>query len=120
MTTFLETLMVAGICVMIGGCAFLLATVLRATKSAGSDFRPMDYHPGGRLDLCMGLVWSGMLLMLASNVFLHSGPGRTYNLSGLTLAATAGNIFVCGIFAGRLLLRREMRRHEERGEAQRA
>jgi hypothetical protein len=121
MTNFLEALMIAGICVMVGGCAFLLATGLRAARRAGDgDFRLIDDRPGGRLDLYMGLVWSGMLLVLGSNVLLHTGPGRSYNLSALTLAAAAGNILVCGVFAGRLLLRHEMRRCEERREEQKA
>ena len=53
-----------------------------------------------------------------TKILLHAEPGGTYKLSSLALAATPGNIFVCGVFAGHLLLRREMRWYEEKRDEQ--
>jgi hypothetical protein len=59
-----------------------------------------------------------MLLVQASSVLHHIGPGGIYNLSSLTVAATIGNIFICGVFVGRLLLRLEMHWLNEKRAAQ--
>jgi hypothetical protein len=99
---------IAGICVMVIGAAALLFSGLKA-KRAGA---PM----GTRLDVYMACVWTGMLMVQMSSIVLHWDPVAIYHLSPLTLSATAGNIFVCGVFAGRLLLRREMRLLKERQE----
>lgn len=103
-----STIIIAGICVMLVGAGALLFTGLRA-KRAGA---PM----GTRLDVYMAFIWTGMLMVQMSSIVLHWEPVAIYHLSPLTLSATAGNIFVCGIFAGRLLLRREMRLQKERQE----
>jgi hypothetical protein len=104
---FVDALMIGGICVMVGACAFLLAHALTAARR-GRDLAAAGDHPGRRLDLYMGLFWSGMLLVQATNIMHHMEPGGSYSLPPLTLAATAGALFACGVFAGRLLLRREM------------
>jgi hypothetical protein len=107
--------MIAGLCLIVGACAFLVGIALKTVRQAGGqDLRLLDPHPGGRLDLYMGAVWSGMLLVQASSVLRHMQPTGTFNLSWLSLAALAGDIFVCGGFAGRLLLRREMRWYKEK------
>jgi hypothetical protein len=117
MMHFADALLIAGICVILA-CAFLLGTVLWAAwRSGGQELRRTDDR-GRRQDLYLGAVWSGMLLVEASSIFRHIEPGGSYNLSSLTVAATAGEIFVCGVFAGRLLLRREMRWYKEKRPAQ--
>ena len=99
-------------------CAVLLGIALKAVKRAGGqDLRLLDPHPGGRLDLYMGIVWSGMLLVQASSILRHMQPTGTFNLSWLSLAALVGDVFVCGGYAGRLLLRREMRWYKEKRDA---
>jgi hypothetical protein len=119
MMVFVDAMMIGGICVMVGACAFLLGTALRALRrGGGQDLRLMDDHPGARLDLYMAFVWGGMLVVQISNILFHKQPGGAYNLSSLTLAATAGDVFACGVFAGRLLLRREMRWYKEKREEQ--
>jgi hypothetical protein len=117
MMNFLDAMTGAGLCLIVGACAFLLGITLKTVRQAGGqDLRLLDPHPGARLDLYMGIVWSGMLLVQASSVLRHMQPTGTFNLSWLSLTALAGDIFVCGVFAGRLLLRREMRWSKEKRE----
>jgi hypothetical protein len=114
---FVDVIMIAGICMMFGACAFLLPTALSAAKRArGQDLRLMDNHPGGRMDFYMSGFWGSMFLVQVSNVLRHVRPDGTYSLSLLALAATAGAIFVCGVYGGRLLLRREQRWVKEKRE----
>jgi hypothetical protein len=115
MMVFADAMTIAGLCLIVAACAFLLGITLKTVKQAGGqDLRLVDPHPGGRLDLYMAAVWSGMLLVQASSIVRHMQPAGTFNLSGLSLAALAGELFVCGVFAGRLLLRREIRWYKEK------
>jgi hypothetical protein len=110
MLDLLDTVMIAGLGLAIGACAFLIWTQLRDAKQTGEqDVLLANIRRGERLDLYMGIVWSGFLLVQVTNIFHHIDPGGTFQLSSLSLAAVAGDLFVCGGFAGRLLLRREMR-----------
>lgn len=112
-----DAMLVVAMCVIIG-CAFVAGRTIWATIRADrQELRRISDVRGQRLDLYMGLVWSGMLLVQASSILRHMGPGGSYNLSSLAVGATASNIFVCGVFAGRLLLRREMRLVKEKREA---
>jgi hypothetical protein len=52
----------------------------------------------------------------ATNIFHHMQLGGTIKLSLLSLAAFAADVFICGAYAGRLLLRREMRLEKEKRE----
>ncbi|HEY1506305.1 MAG TPA: hypothetical protein VGF92_18515 [Stellaceae bacterium] len=113
-----DVMLIVALSVIIGS-AFIVGKSIRATLRADrQELRRIGEDRGQRLDLYLGLVWSGMLLVQASSVLRHMGPGGSYDLSSLAAAATAGNIFVCGVFAGRLLLRREMRLAKERREVQ--
>jgi hypothetical protein len=76
----------------------------------GQDLR------GGRLDLYMLCVWSGLLLVQLAEILRHMQFDGTFRLSTLTLAATGAVILLCGIGAGRLLLRRELRWYREKRE----
>jgi len=102
-----DTMMTAGLCLIVGAAVFLVAAGLKAgrTSNRGST----GDSPRGRLDLFMFVFWCGMLLVQVSSILFHALPGGIYQLSPLTLAATGGVVFVCGVFTGRLLLRREMR-----------
>jgi hypothetical protein len=71
------------------------------------------------LELLMGLVWSGIFLVQLSGILRHAQSGGSYSLSPLAFAGIAATIFVCGAFAGRLLLRREMRWSKERRDTRR-
>jgi hypothetical protein len=118
MMVFVEAMMIAGLCIIAGAAGFLLVNGLKARRGAGGQDLLADEQRGARLDLYMCFVWSGMLLVQASNILLHRDPGGTYHLSSLTLAATAGQILACGVFAGRLLLRRELRWIKEKRDEQ--
>jgi hypothetical protein len=115
MMDLLDAVMIAGICLAVGGCAFLLATQLGSAKPAGGqDARRESARRGKRLDLYMGVVWSGFLVVQTTNIFHHRQPAGTFELSSLSLAAFTADVLICGGFAGRLLLRREMRLDKEK------
>lgn len=101
-----ETMMTVGLCMIIGAAAFILAAGIRA-RLAGEPLK--EESPGQRLDAYMLLVWSGMLLVQVSNILLHWDTGSLSHVSTIGWASTAADFFICGCFAGRLLLRREMR-----------
>ena len=111
--SLLDDVMLAGIGLALGACAFLIAAQLR-DKQAGQDPVAANARRARRLDLYMGVVWSGFLLVQISNILRHRQPDGAMTFSSLSLAAFAGVVFLCGGFAGRLLLRREMRLAEER------
>jgi hypothetical protein len=115
MMDMLDAVMIAGICIAVGAGVFLLSTQWQIAKRAGGQDVHLDStRRGERLDLYMGVVWSGLLLVQVTNVLHHMQHDGTLRLSLLSLAAAAGAVFVCGAFAGRLLLRREMRLGEEK------
>lgn len=114
---FAEAMMIAGIGIMVGGCGFLLVNGIKAARRAGGR---EDGDRGQRLDLYMLFVWGGMLLVQISNMFFHADASGTFHLASLTLASTAGTVLVFGGFAGRLLLRREMRWRGEQSHLPRA
>jgi hypothetical protein len=109
-----EDVMIAGLCLIAAMGAVLAGAWWKAFKQGHGPDLHLDYpRRGTRLDLYMTLVWSGMLLVQASNVLLHVQDGSTHNLSRLSWTGLAASIFVCGVFAGRLLLRLEMHRYNE-------
>jgi hypothetical protein len=68
----------------------------------------------------MGAVWAGFLIVQATSVFHHLQLDGTIEFSLLSLAALAAVLFICGAFAGRLLLRREMGLNKKQREQQNA
>jgi len=111
-----DTVMIAGLCVAVTACAFLLVARLRsARQSAEPDIHLASTRRSARLDQYMGMVWSGFLLVQGAQIFNHLRPDGTAQLSLLSMGAAAGVVFVCGGFAGRLLLRREMRQQAKEG-----
>src|SRR6185312_17294409 len=113
MMNLLDDVMLAGIGLALGACAFLIAAQLR-DKQASQDPVAANARRARRLDLYMGVVWSGFLLVQISNILHHRQPDGAMTFSSLSLAAFASVVFLCGGFAGRLLLRREMRLDKER------
>jgi hypothetical protein len=107
-----EAILMAGFCVMIAGAAFLFIFGLKARRRNAL----MEFHSSGQFDLFMLFVWGGLLLVQFSSILLHWDPGATRNLSSLSWTGTGSTIFVCGVFAGRLLLRLEMHRYKEKRE----
>lgn len=113
----LDAVMIAGLCLAVGACAFLLTTQLGLAKpTGGQDVHLERARRGEHLDLYMGAVWSGFLVVQATSIFHHVQLGGMIKLSLLSLAAFAADVFICGGFAGRLLLRRELRLAKERRE----
>jgi hypothetical protein len=101
----------------VGAFAFFLATQLGIAKRAGGQNVHLESaRRGERLELYMGAGWSGILVVLATNIFHHIQLDGTINLSLLSLAAFVAVVFICGAFARRLLLRREMRLDKEKRE----
>ena len=77
----LDAVMIAGICLAVGACAFLLTTQLVIARQAGGQGVHLEStRRGERLDLYMGAVWSGCLLVQASSIFHHIQLGGTIKL----------------------------------------
>lgn len=118
---FPDVVMLAGICLSVGACALLVTAQLRTAKQAGAqDVHLESAERSERLDLYMGAVWSGFLVVQATSVFHHVQRDGTIKFSWLALAAFAAVVFICGAFAGRLLLRRDMRSEKKRREERNA
>jgi predicted branched-subunit amino acid permease len=113
----LEAVQIAGLAIEVGAAAFLVWILSKTIKQAGGQYgRTADPRDGWRLDLFMGIVWSGMLLVQLPSIIRHLPPPAAYHLSWLSLSSIAGVMLICGGFAGRLLLRLEMRRYEQKRE----
>ena len=108
MMDLIDLVMLAGIGLALGACAFLIAAQLR-DKPAGQDPVAAKARRARRLDVYLAVIWSGFLAVQITNILHHLAPDGTMKLSRLSLTAFAGVVFICGGFAGRLLLRREMR-----------
>jgi hypothetical protein len=116
----IDTTMMGGLVLILGACALMVGIALweKRTGKKGPA-ATTDEHPGARLDLYLCLVWSGMALVQVSNIALHIQEGAIQNVSRLGWVGTGGTIFACGVFLGRLLLRREIRWYKNKREQQR-
>lgn len=114
MLDFLDTMMSAGLGVMVLGSIFIGVLLVRRARGQIPTFD----NPGWRLDATVCLVWGGMLLVQLSNILMHKESGTIYNVSTLGWWGTAGYIFILGVFAGRLLLRREMQLYKAKQDEQ--
>ena len=106
---FADLMLNAGLCVTVGCAVFVGRAIWTTLRPGGKPFRGSDEERSWRLDLYLAWVWSGMFLIQASSVVRHVEPGGILRLPPLAVGAVAGNLFVCGALAGRLLLRRELR-----------
>lgn len=106
----IDIIMIAGLGLSLGACTLLVRAQLRTARQVGArEVQLEEALRSERLDWYMGAVWSGFLVVQATNVFHHVQVDGTIKFSLLSLAAFAGVVFICGGFAGRLLLRRDMR-----------
>jgi len=113
----LEAMLIAGLCLIVGASAFILGAMLKAARQARRHDRHfVDPRRGERLDIYLGTLWIGMLLLQFSSLLRHMQPPGIFNLSRIALAGFGSAVFVCGVYAGRLLLRLEIRRSEQRSE----
>ena len=108
-----NVLLDAGLCVTAVAALIAGRAIWTTWRASGEELLRRRRDNGQRLDLFLCLVWSGMFLVQAGNILLHRDSGGIHDISSLTLVATAGTVFVCGAFAGRLLLRLELRRYRE-------
>ena len=99
----------AGLLVAVAAALIAGRAIWTSLRASGDELLRRQRDNGLRLDLDLGLVWIGMLLVQAGNILLHRDSAGIH-VSSLTLVATAGTVFVCGACAGRLLLRAELRR----------
>jgi hypothetical protein len=115
---FLDAVMIGGIGMAVVACACLIRMQLKSLKQAGGHEVHLEpTRRGERLDLYMAIVWSGFLLVQVTSILHHIQSDGSFQFTSLSLVAFAAVVFVCGGFAARLLLRREMRLYEEkRGE----
>ena len=107
-----NVLLDAGLCVTAVAALIAGWAIWTTWRASGEELLRRRRDNGQRLDMYLCLVWSGMLLVQAGNILLHRDSAGIH-ISSLTLVATAGTVFVCGAFAGRLLLRLELRRSRE-------
>jgi hypothetical protein len=106
----LDTVMIAGLCLSSGACIFLIAVQMRAARQTGATGSPLESNGRSeRFELYNFAVWSGFLLVQATNVLHHRQPDGMFLLSLLSLGGFAASVFICGAAAGRVALRREMR-----------
>jgi hypothetical protein len=115
----IDAIMMGGLVLILGACTLMVGTALWERRTGKTTpAATIDDHPGTRLDLYLCLVWSGMVLVQVSNIALHIQERAIQNVSGLGWLGTAGTISACGVFLGRLLLRREIRWYKNKREQQ--
>lgn len=110
----LEIMMNAGLCLIVGTAAFVLRAIIKTTKLRRAGQRVT--YPGDRVDMYMAILWGGIFLVNLSSLIRHMQSPGPQNLSWLSLTGFASVAFVLGVYAGRLLLRMEIRR-QARSEA---
>jgi hypothetical protein len=109
----LDVVMIGGVGLAVVACACLVRVQLKSVKQAGGQEVHLEpTRRGERLDLYMAIVWSGFLLVQVTNILHHIQNDGSFRFTSLSLSAFAAVVFVCGGFAARLLLRREMRLYE--------
>lgn len=117
--TLTEDITMAGIGMMVVAIALVIRAGLRAAKQRTQSNRQLpEEYPGLTSDAYMILFWSGMLLMQISNILLHAEPGGTYRVVPLMWVGTAAILLVFGLYAGRLMMRLEMRAYQAKREVQ--
>jgi uncharacterized membrane-anchored protein YhcB (DUF1043 family) len=117
--TFLEVMGTAGLCLTVVAGAFIVRAGLKAAKQRAEQYRQLpEVYPGMMVDAYMVLLWSGTLMTQVSNILLHVESGGIYRVVPLMWIGTASVLFMCGLFAGRLLMRLEMRAYKAKREEQ--
>lgn len=104
-------LTVAGLCLVVAGVLLSCRQYLLSARSLrkSGDRAPDRYIDGVRHDLYQGAVWLGVALILVSQIAQQLERGAPVQEMALSLAAGAGMVFICGLYAGRLMLRRQLR-----------
>ena len=106
-------LMIAGICICLAGLAFglrLRRRMVRHIRQYKVSAVGAARIYGAGLDWCQLALWFGIALVLVSQLVQQVQRGEAANRLTLSMASSAAMIFVCGMFAGRLMLRAQQRR----------
>lgn len=69
-------------------------------------------------DVYLALVWSGILMVQLSNILHQAESGGSFRVTPLMGIGTAAVVFICGAYAGRLMMRLEMRRYNSKRDEQ--
>jgi hypothetical protein len=114
-----QDLLIAGVCLVVVAAALAIPAGLRAAKQRAEHYRQLpEEYPGLMGDVFGALIWSGMLMIELSSILLHAEPGGIYRVVPLMWVGTAAAVFICGLFAGRLMMRWEMRAYKAKREEQ--
>jgi hypothetical protein len=105
-----DAVMIGGLCIAGAALAFYVWEHVRiARQIGGQEIRSATARRIGsaRQDWRGGAVWFGLLLVLTSNAFQEVQRGAMAQSILLSLAGVAAGAFICGVYSGRLLLRRQ-------------
>ena len=104
-------LTIAGFCLCITGAMLSFRRYLPSAKSVGpqGDRAPDQYTNAIRQDSYQGTLWLGVALMVVSQVVQQMERGAPADELAFSLVAAAAMVFICGLYAGRLMLRRQWR-----------
>jgi hypothetical protein len=105
-----DWVMIGGICII--GAAIILSVwqyVLIARQVGGQKIPLATARRIGnaRQDWCQGAGWFGLLLVTTSQAYQEVQRGAPAQSIMLSLAAVTAGAFTCGLYSGRLLLRRQ-------------
>lgn len=114
-----ENIMLAGLGMVVVAFLLFVWTALKTAKQRAEWYRQLpEEYPGTMLDVCMLVLWGGLLLSQISNILYHAEPGGIYRVVPLTWVASAAVVFNFGLHVGRLMMRLETRRHKTKREEQ--
>ena len=106
-------LMIAGICLILFALALGLWQQRRIVRHVNqykvSAAEAGRVYGAGR-DWCNLALWFGIALVLVSQLVHQVQRDEAANRLTLSMASSAAIIFICGMFAGRLMLRAQQRR----------
>jgi len=105
-----DWVMIGGICII--GAAIILSVwqYVLIARQVGEQKIPLATARrigGARQDWFQGAGWFGLLLVTTSQAYQEVQRGARAQSIMLSLAAVAVGAFTCGLYSGRLLLRRQ-------------
>ena len=117
--TLEEGMATAGLGLAVVAFVLLARAVRKTAEQRAAHYRQLpEEYPGMTGDVYALLIWSGMLLLQISNILNHAEPGGFYRVVPLMWVGTAAVVFSCGLHAGRLMMRLEMRAHKAKRDEQ--
>ena len=114
-----ESVATAGLGLAVLALVLLVWTALKTAKQHAEWYRQLpEQYPGTMVDVCMLVLWAGILMTQISSILLHAEPGGTYRVVPLMWVGTAAAVFILGLYGGRLMMRLEMRAYRAKREEQ--